>query len=86
MGVYAARRLELLERVYANMDSLRCYITAGYRDGQLTILDVKKIELELYSLRSRIADVSDESSLAQSELAALNNGIPLAADFAAYPA
>lgn len=86
MGVYAARRLELLERVYANMDSLRSYITAGYRDGQLTILDVKKIELELYSLRSRIADVSDESSLAQSELAALNNGIPLAADFAAYPA
>lgn len=86
MGVYAAQRLELLERVYANMDSLRSYITSGYRDGQLTILDVKKIELELYSLRSRIADVSDESSLAQSELATLNNGIPLAADFAAYPA
>lgn len=86
MGVYARRRLDLLQRVYENMDSLRSYITTGYRDGQLTILDVKKIELELYGLRARIADVSQENAQAGAELAALNNGNALDADFGAYPA
>lgn len=86
MGVYARRRLDLLQRVYENMDSLRNYITTGYRDGQLTILDVKKIQLELYGLRARIADVSQESMQAGAELAALNDGNALDADFGAYPA
>lgn len=86
MGVYARRRLDLLQRVYENMDSLRSCITTGYRDGQLTILDVKKIELELYGLRARIADVSQENAQAGAELAALNNGNALDADFGAYPA
>ncbi|MGM9852899.1 MAG: TolC family protein [Muribaculaceae bacterium] len=86
MGVYARRRLDLLQRVYENMDSLRNYITTGYRDGQLTILDVKKIQLELYGLRARIDDVSQESMQAGAELAALNDGNALDADFGAYPA
>ena len=86
MGVYARRRLDLLQRVYENMDSLRNYITTGYRDGQPTILDVKKIQLELYGLRARIADVSQESMQAGAELAALNDGNALDADFGAYPA
>ena len=86
MGVYARRRLDLLQRVYENMDSLRNYITTGYRDGQLTILDVKKIQLELYGLRARIADVSQESMQAGAELAALNDGNAIDADFGAYPA
>ena len=86
MGVYARRRLDLLQRVYENMDSLRNYITTGYRDGQLTILDVKKIQLGLYGLRARIADVSQESMQAGAELAALNDGSALDADFGAYPA
>lgn len=85
-AVYAAKRLALLREVEHNMVDLQAYINTGFERGQLTILDVKKIELELYSLRAEIADVMQEAAQAQTDLAVLNNGRPVDVDVADYRA
>lgn len=58
-GVYLHKRLELLEKVLDNMEKLAAYINTGYKQGQLTILDVKKSNLELFNLRTQVADLRE---------------------------
>lgn len=85
-AVYAAKRLALLDEIERNMTALQQYVKTGFERGQLTILDVKKIDLELYTLRSEIAGVRLEAQQAQTDLAALNNGRPLPVDVSDYRA
>ncbi len=86
LATYSAQRLALLDSVCANMEKLQAYIDNGYRSGQLTILDVKKISLELFSVRAKIADIRQEQNTVESELTALNNGMPLDVETDSYMA
>lgn len=88
LSTYAAQRLSLLDSVCSNMEKLQTYINNGYKDGQLTILDVKKIDLELFGMRAKIADIRQELNTAEAELTTLNNGMPLDVEndsYMAYP-
>lgn len=84
MGVYATQRLALLDSLRRNMERLQKHIQEGYDRGQLTILDVKKAALELYGLKTQIADVEQERQTALSELTVLNNGNPVDVDLNNY--
>lgn len=68
------RRIALLDSVDNNLASLQKYVDDGYKGGQLTILDVKKITLERYRLSAQIADLKTEALTYTADLQALNNG------------
>lgn len=84
--VYARQQIGLLEGVLGNLQKLSEYIKEGYEGGQMTILDVKKINLELYNTRAELANVRQDESNALAALAALNNNMPVSVDASAYGA
>lgn len=73
-GVFANQKLSLLKAVEKNLKQLQEYIKTGYEKGQLTILDVKKINLELFTLATQISDAEQEASAFKAELTGLNGG------------
>lgn len=53
-GVYNTRRLSVLNLIRDNLDSVARSIDYGYKHGELTILDLKKIRLELFKIDDEI--------------------------------
>lgn len=53
-GVYNTRRLSVLNLIRDNLDSVARSIDYGYKHGELTILDQKKIRLELFKIDDEI--------------------------------
>lgn len=81
---YCNLRLELLDSMLKNMQKLEEYIRTGFDQGQLTILDVKKIQLEVYGLKAQIADVEQERTALLADIVSLASGKELDIDFSAY--
>ena len=82
--VYVNRQLEMMNEVSANLKKLQALVATGYEKGQLNILDVKKLNFEVYSIETKLADLKQEEGELQAQLAALNGGAPVAVDAAAY--
>lgn len=69
--VYLNQQLGLLNRIKANTDSVQAKVEEGYRGGELTILDSKKMQIEQYNLSSDIADVTESICKVKTELQAM---------------
>jgi outer membrane protein TolC len=85
-AVYANKRLEMLRAVQNNIKELSSLVKDGYDKGQLTVLDVKKINLELFSITTKISDVEQELTEAISVLFALNASQDMNVDLQNYSA
>lgn len=85
-AVYANKRLEMLRAVQNNIKELSQLVKDGYSKGQLTVLDVKKINLELFSITTKISDVEQELAEAVSDLFALNASHDMNVDLQNYSA
>lgn len=81
---YCNMQLELLQTVLEKMLKLQEYVNIGYQQGQLTILDVKKLDLEVYSLESEISDARQQYDRCMADIAALNGGAQMDVDCSAY--
>ena len=85
--VHLRRQLALMRTLKANADSLQSYIERGYRGGELTILDTKKIAVEQYRINTEIATLSAAVDDACASLQAMCPGQPLNLDnITEYPA
>lgn len=71
---YLTQRISLMEQVMSNLTQLRSHVSEGYKGGELTILDVKKLDLECYRTQCALASLQDDKIKAESTLFALNNG------------
>ncbi len=85
--VYVRRQLQLLRQVKENTDSLQVIVEKGYRGGELTILDTKKITIEQYKLCYEIDALEASESALTAEIQALRPDVELPLDSVnAYPA
>jgi outer membrane protein TolC len=85
-AVYANKRLAMLNEVQSNIKQLSSLVKNGYDKGQLTVLDVKKINLELFSINTKISEVEQELDEAIAELNALNASTDMNVDLQDYRA
>lgn len=84
--VYQNQQLDLLHRIKANTDSVQAKVEEGYRGGELTILDSKKMQIEQYKLQNDIADVIESIALLKADIQAMCPGKKLDLDgFDSYP-
>lgn len=83
-GVYNTRRLKSLTFLHENLDSVARSIEYGYNHGELTILDLKKIRLELFRLNNDINDCRGALSEAESKLCLLSGDSTLSVDLEDY--
>lgn len=85
---YAEKRIAFANDIVNKIREISDYVNDGYKRGQLTILDVKKIALQQYSAKVALTDVEQEKAELLSKLTALNNGVPIevnATDYIAEP-
>lgn len=83
-GVYNNKRFKVMAELYKNLDSIAKSIEFGYMHGQLTILDVKKIRLEQFKLKNRMADCQSEIDNINSRLAELSATVGMEVDYDSY--
>lgn len=83
-GVYNTRRLKSLTLLRENLDSVARSIEYGFNHGELTILDVKKVRLELFRLDNDISDCRGALDEAESSLRLLAGDSALSVDLADY--
>lgn len=81
--VYAAKRLAVLNAIAENITKIKALVNEGYEKGQLTVLDVRKLDFEEYSLNNRIDDARQELELARQQVNALA-GKDVKLDLSAY--
>lgn len=72
------QRLALLKDAYANMGMLYESSEYAYSRGEITILEMKRVELERFSLAKRRAQAEVELEAARASVRALNGGEDLA--------
>ncbi len=83
---YQNRQLSLLQLIKANTDSVQAKVEEGYRGGELTILDSKKMQIEQYKLQNDIADITEAILMLKSEIQAMCPDCRLNLDdFDSYP-
>jgi outer membrane protein TolC len=85
-AVYANKRLNMLHEVQNNIEQLSSLVQDGYDKGQLTVLDVKKIKLELFSIDTKISEVEQEFAESIAVLFALNASKDMNVDLQNYMA
>lgn len=83
-AVYVHKQLRLSDLLIDNITTLKQKISTAYDHGQVTLLDVKKLDFELYTLTAKRADLEQESDNITAQLTALNGGTPLSVDIAEY--
>jgi outer membrane protein TolC len=85
-AVYAQKRLNMLREVQGNIEKLSSLVQEGYDKGELTVLDVKKLKLELFSITTQISEVEQEFTEAIATIFALNSSKDMRIDFENYMA
>jgi outer membrane protein TolC len=85
-AVYAQKRLNMLREVQSNIEKLSSLVQEGYDKGELTVLDVKKLKLELFSITTQISEVEQEFTEAIATIFALNSSKDMRIDFENYMA
>jgi outer membrane protein TolC len=85
-AVYANKRIKMLREVQQNIEQLSTFVQDGYDKGQLTVLDVKKIKLELFSINTKISEVEQEFAESIAVLFALNASNDMNVDLQNYMA
>jgi outer membrane protein TolC len=85
-AVYANKRLAMLREVKENIDKLSSLVQEGYDKGELTVLDVKKLKLESFTITTQISEVEQEFTEAISILFALNASKDMRIDLQSYMA
>ena len=83
-GVYNTRRIATLQLLKQNLDSVARSIEYGYDKGELTILDLKKIRLELFKLDNEISLCRQELDGVNASLCLLAGDSTLRTDFSDY--
>ena len=67
-GVYAQKRIDLVQGLLDNLAKLDTLIQIGYERGQLTVLDVRKSRYERYSVSTQMTDLQAELTDARTAL------------------
>lgn len=83
-GVYNCRRLNMLQKLRVNLDSVAHSIAYGYEHGELTILDLKKIRLQMFSLDNEITSCRQAVDQVQSSLRSMAADSSLNVDLSDY--
>ena len=83
-AVYINKQLQLVSEISKNLSELKASVDMAYKRGQLTVLDVKKLDFEIYSVSARQGDLLEEQDKVLGQLEALNGGNPIDADVSAY--
>ncbi len=83
-GVYATLRLNTLKNLYNNLDSVSHSISYGYEHGELTVLDLKKIKIEMFKLDNEINDANVTITRVNNELRAMAGNADIEVDLNEY--
>lgn len=83
-AIYINKQLQLVAEISKNLSELKASVDMAYKRGQLTVLDVKKLDFEIYSVSARQGDLLEEQGKVMEQLEALNGGKPINADISAY--
>lgn len=83
-GAYAEIRLGELNHILSVLERARELIVRGFEGGSLTIIDVRKAELEVTSAQLRIAETENELQDVRTQLCALADTNNLQVDMTAY--
>ena len=83
-GVYNTRRLSVLNLIRDNLDSVARSIDYGYKHGELTILDQKKIRLELFKIDDEINSCHQALTAVNARLRLLAGDSTLNVDLSNY--
>lgn len=83
-AIYINKQLQLVSEISKNLSELKASVDMAYKRGQLTVLDVKKLDFEMYSVSARQGDLLEEQDKVMGQLEALNGGKPINADISAY--
>lgn len=82
-GVYLNKQRVLLDSLISNIRTINDLVEYGYREGQISVLDVRKLAFESYTLSTRMTDLQAELVTVSSGLDELA-GRKLGYDFGAY--
>lgn len=83
-AVYVQKQIALLDKLIANLKQLQEKVAVAHKGGQVTVLDVKKLDFEMYTYNARRNDLLQEQDRLAGELAALNGGKTIDADFSGF--
>ena len=83
-AVYVQKQIALLDKLIANLKQLQEKVAVAHKGGQVTVLDVKKLDFEMYTYNARRNDLLQEQDRLAGELAALNGGKAIDADFSGF--
>lgn len=73
-AVYTRQQMDIINEISANMEEVAEKIHTGYKQGEMTILDEKKITFELFNLEERKAGLLSHADEISAGLKALNGG------------
>lgn len=85
-GVYANNQLVDLRKSLEVIERAQQLINKGYEHGQLTIIDVRKAELEVVGARLRVADVEAQLADVERQIAVLAGNDDFKVDLTNYMA
>lgn len=84
--VHRNQELALLRRIKENTDTVLAKVEEGYRRGELTILDSKKMRIEQFRVANDIVETEEAISRLKADIQALCPGTALdLGGFSAYP-
>lgn len=83
-AVYIHKQLQLSQILIDNVNTLKDKIAMAYTHGQVTLLDVKKLDFELYTLTAKHTDLEKDRDNIAAQLTAMNGGKPLSINVAEY--
>lgn len=83
-ATYVNKQLTLTDHIISNVNKVKEKVSTAYQHGQVTLLDIKKIDFELYSLNAKRAELQQQLDALKSQLSTLNGGDSLNVDLNAY--
>lgn len=83
-AIYVHKQIELNERLIAGVTKIKDKVSEAYKHGQVTLLDVKKLDFELYTMTAKRAVLNQQMDVLKEQLAALNGGNDLDVDLTGY--
>lgn len=84
--VYLNQQLALLGKIKENTDSVKARVDEAYRQGELTVLDAKKMQIEQYKVNTDIAELTETAARLKADIRNLCPGFELNLEgVTAYP-
>lgn len=83
-AVYVQKQIDLLDKLIANLRQMQEKVSAAHKGGQMTVLDLKKLDFQMYSYQARRNDLLQEQDRLAGELAALNGGKSIDVDLSGF--